>query len=94
MGISSTSGYASPDTVSGVTITFLIVAAVAVALRLWTRFHIAQNAGLDDVVGVAGAIEPSLRCVGMLMNAYSSSVAHCSVPLPSRYALALKSASP
>lgn len=47
MGVS---GYASPESVIGVTITFLTIAVIAVALRLWTRFFIVRHPGLDDLV--------------------------------------------
>lgn len=47
MGVS---GYASPQSVIGVTITFLVIAVLAVALRLWTRFFIVRHPGLDDLV--------------------------------------------
>ncbi|RMY08643.1 hypothetical protein D0866_14733, partial [Hortaea werneckii] len=52
MGVS---GYASPQSVIGVTITFLVIAVLAVALRLWTRFFIVRHPGLDDLF-IAGAV--------------------------------------
>lgn len=44
------SGHASPATVVGVVMTFTFVAAVAVALRLWTRIAINHQPGVDDWV--------------------------------------------
>ncbi|KAI7209928.1 hypothetical protein KC333_g8498 [Hortaea werneckii] len=52
MGVS---GYASPQSVIGVTITFLVIAVLAVALRLWTRFFIVRHPGFDDLF-IAGAV--------------------------------------
>ena len=42
------SGHAAPQTVVGVTIALTCLAAVVVFTRLFTRFFIARNPGLDD----------------------------------------------
>lgn len=45
MGIS---GHADPSAVLAVTITFTVLAGVAVLLRLYSRLFIARSAGWDD----------------------------------------------
>ena len=47
------SGHASPAAVLGVTITFTIIAASAVALRLYSRIFIVHSPGKDDAFIVA-----------------------------------------
>jgi hypothetical protein len=50
------SGHADPTAVLGVTITFTIIAASAVILRLYSRIFIVQSPGKDDVFIVAASI--------------------------------------
>ncbi|KAF2161772.1 hypothetical protein M409DRAFT_69573 [Zasmidium cellare ATCC 36951] len=54
------SGHASPTTVIGVVMTFTFIAAVAVALRLWTRFAISHQPGIDDLVVTLSLIFTSM----------------------------------
>lgn len=53
------SGHASPSAVLGVTITFTIIAASAVILRLYSRVFIVHSPGKDDAFIVAALIKPS-----------------------------------
>jgi hypothetical protein len=50
------SGHADPTAVLGVTITFTIIAASAVILRLYSRIFIVHSPGKDDVFIVAASI--------------------------------------
>lgn len=44
------SGHAPGEAVTGVTISFTVLAFMATAMRLYTRIGIVRNVGLDDVV--------------------------------------------
>jgi hypothetical protein len=50
------SGHADPTAVLGVTITFTIIAASAVILRLYSRIFIVHSPGKDDAFIVAASI--------------------------------------
>jgi hypothetical protein len=75
-------GHTSGDAVTGVTVSFTIVAVICTALRLYTRFALNKMGGVDDVfIAIATVCSPRqqsrpvlIRCIDLVSGAHNYNV--------------------